>query len=505
MQLLRLTFVCFILTLSACEHSIRRDPVFISEKIDEDIDEAQSAQDNDSHTGSPIGQASKPMAHVTIPRDSYWLRDKIADITYHDTSAEVAIERVLGHRPYKFDVIVDPITVDENGNPTNAPYDPRLVSVSSPVDGNTVHAHLNSIAVQSGMDYSIENGVVVFSNVVLKTYHLKASTSFNELAPQFSPPAGTIEGATQFSNSQGIWNTINTSLGKIMTSPNYFVLDYGSNSITLGGSKTAVTRGLNYLKTIDFASSRRVKLKFEVYGIDLTAISQREVDFTLEALTDRFLGINDVNAGGSFIGNLIGSNQDGGGLPSTLNIDVEPDADRLAGAQAMLRFLRGKGAITSRYITEIVGTNNQLAEDIDTEVTPYVSNVRQNIVVTGSTSSDQNNVETKEANDGISIQFVPTITDDHISVKLLFEDSRLIDFISYDVAGSQGNLALTSLSRQRHTFSLRNGETIALTGKVVERRSHDSEDGALLPIATSVNANEARTQNLILVTALNLD
>ena len=188
-----------------------------------------------------------------------------------------------------------------------------------------------------------------------------------------------------------------------------------------------------------------------------------------------------------------------------------PDST-LNGASALLRVLRGRGAVTKRMAKEYVVSNNQQVDDVRTRITPYVSSVAVTTSSTGNSAISTPSIETAEANTGTAIQIHPTIAGDRVYVQMTVEESNVVRFDAYNAGGDgssspiSGVLPVTEVSQTQHEFAMLDGETLAVAGSITASRAHEIINGSIVPIlGDSVDKNELRTQSLILLTANILD
>jgi type II secretory pathway component GspD/PulD (secretin) len=291
--------------------------------------------------------------------------------------------------------------------------------------------------------------------------------------------------------------------------PNTFTINQAANSVTVKADQSVLRQVKHYIDQINYAAGRRVAIRMDIYDINLSALGQRSFDFDIKNL------LADANSLKGFITDfaVAGSSQvNTQSAPTSFNFRVDNADNTLNGATALLRVLRGKGAVTKRTAKEFVVSNNEQVNEIRTRITPYVSGVTVDQTTLGITQSNTPTIETKEANTGTAIQLHPTISGDRVYIQMTIEDSSLVRFDDFEFGGGEGvglvsgKLPVTEVSQSQYEFALIDGETIAVAGSITSARAHEVVNGSLIPIlGDSVDKNETRTQSLIFVTSNILD
>ena len=511
------------LVLSACQSSVRKDPIGILKRVDEDIRKTEKARDSDDrYLESQVDRATRPTRVVRIPRSAQWLRDEV-NVRFEDTPVRLAIATVLDGRPFRVELQdrqenenkklnrrvltlptgeVVPITAGSDGATSKV----STVLVTNPPEASTIKQHLDAIASQAGWSYSVANGVVVFSDSLLQTFDIKANTRSSVKGFRFANKSAS---SSSDSNSIDLFAELRLSLLGIVSPPNTFTINQSANSVSVKATQTVLRQVRHYIDKLNYSAGRRVAIRLDIYDINLSALGQRSVDFDLKRL------LADSNSLKGFIADFAVT---GSGLvntqraPTTLGLQVDNADSTLNGATALLRVLRGKGAVTKRTAKEYVVSNNEQVNEIRTRITPYVSGVTVDQTTSGITQSNTPTIETKEANTGTAIQLYPTISGERVYIKMTVEDSSLVRFDDFEFGGGDGiglvsgKLPVTEVAQSQYEFAMIDGETIAVAGSVTSSRTHEIVNGSLIPVlGDSVDKNETRTQSLIFVTSNILD
>jgi len=512
-----------LLALTACQSSARKDPVGILKRVDEDIRKTEVARESDDrYLESQVERATRPIRVVRIPRSAQWLRDEVS-VRYENTPVRLAIATVLDGRPFR----VELQEIDGNENkkldqrvltlPTgevvpvtssgdNATSKNSVMLVTNPPEASTIKQHLDAISSQAGWSYSVANGVVVFSDSLLQTFAIKANTRSTAQGFRFANQSAS---SGSDSDSADLFAEMRSSLLSIVPSPNTFTINQAANSVSVKATQSVLRQVGQYVDQLNYSAGRRVAIRLDIYDINLSALGQRSFDFDMKSL------LADSNSLTGFIADFAVA---GSGLvntqsaPTSLGLRVDNADSTLNGASALLRVLRGKGAVTKRTAKEFVVSNNEQVNEIRTRITPYVSGVTVDQTTSGITQSNTPTIETKEANTGTAIQLYPTISGDRVYIQMTIEDSSLVRFDDFEFGGGEGigrvsgKLPVTEVAQSQYEFAMIDGETIAVAGSVTSSRAHDVVNGSLIPIlGDSVDKNETRTQSLIFVTSNILD
>ncbi len=510
-----------LLGATACESAARKDAIGISARVDDDIRKTQNARETeDRYLHAQQERASRPTRVVRIPRSAQWLRDEVT-ARYDDAPVALAIATVLDGRPFRMDLLahnaaehpssgdthitlptgdIVPLSKTSSRNKADA------VLVSNPPEATTIKQHLDAIASQAGWSYSVSNGVVVFSDLLVQTFPIKSNTHGAKQMFRFSNASASVDTGQQ---PIDLFQELRTSLASMVMSPNTFTINPSANSVTVKASHAVLRQVKQYVDQLNYAAGRRVAIRMDIYDINLSALGQRSFDFDIKNL------LADAERLKGFITDfaIVGSGQvNTQSAPTSLNLRVENADSTLNGATALLKVLRGKGAVTKRTAKEFIVSNNEQVNEIRTRITPYVSGVTVDQITTGITQSNTPTIETKEANTGTAIQLYPTISGDRVYIQMTIEDSSLVRFDDFEFGGDEGvglvsgKLPVTEVAQSQYEFAMIDGETIAVAGSITSSRAHEVVNGSLIPIlGDSVDKNETRTQSLIFVTSNILD
>ena len=510
-----------LVLLVGCETTSRKDAAGITHRVDDDISKTEHARSsNDRYLEKESARASRPSQVVKIPRNAQWLRDEV-DVKYHDAPVGIAIASVLDGRPFRFTktpsqtlstqttessqlTLPNGMVVDVPGEVSAGGDEKSLVS--NIPEAKTIKQHLDSIASQAGMTFGVENGVVVFSDYFVETFAIRTNTLDLRQEFRFSNQTARAD-----SNNQqlGLYKELREGLQGIVAPPNSFAINQSANSVTVKANQRVMREVRRYIDLINYAAGRRVVIRMDIYDINLSALGQRSFDFNIKEL------LADSSKLSGYIADIAvaGASQVAIQNPSTqIGIRVEDNQSRLNGATALLKFLRGKGAVTKRTAKEFVVSNNEQINEIRTRITPYVSGVTIDQTNTGISQSNTPSIETREANTGTAIQMHPTISGDRVYIQMTIEDSSLVRFDDFEFGGGEGvglvsgKLPVTEVAQSQYEFAMIDGETIAVAGSITSSRAHEVVNGSLVPLlGDSVDKSEVRTQSLIFVTSNILD
>jgi|GEM_PF-1106326 len=537
-QVQKLMIVLLVSSLiGACSHGARKDPIGISKRVDTDIEQAETdRQVKDRYTQKKVARASRPTKIIKIPRSAMWLRDRI-DVSYQGLPAKLAIAEVLEGRPFRFDLLgsdsvqqlsgpqmttvmqlPDGSIAENRAAPsTSREPDPREMPVSPPIEANTIKDHLDAISSLTGLNYEIENGVVVFANYTIATFPIKANSMKEQqefkFANNFNGSSNNSSGNNNNNNEEDetIYSEIDQALSKMIRSPNEYSVSRYANSVTIKAKRAELRQAQNYIEQLNYIVGRRVKIRLDIHDIDLTALGSRRLDFALENLLSDIEGLEGLNTS-FFVNSLSAAEVATSGADRAIRFNVDSPDQTLNGAQGLIQLLRGKGAVTTRASREIILGNNEEYEEVKAQSEPFQESVSFTQTQLGeNTSTLTPTSQIQYAPTGTALQIHPTITESRVYLRLAIEDSVVLGFKTFELGdpangGIRNEAPRTSLDLVRLSSAVVDGETVALLGDVRSFRSHSTENNSVLPIlGDNVDKNERRTQTLYFVTVNILD
>lgn len=500
-------------------HPAQNQPETIPARIDSDLRHTEQARRMERRAESPTATRSKEF--VKILRGNDWLRDEV-DFQYTNAPLSEVLDNILGGRPVKFQFLED-VSVNQGGLqpgeqlelPDNSTFtrpaglggqvDAKAKVLSLPVTNpraNTIMQHLEAISTQTGLSYSIEHGVVIFSDYELKVFNLASNLIPRELTPIFQNDNAT--GPQLADVSSTLFSKTAVALSLLVQTPNQHFADNITNTITIAARKDVMRRVEKYIGELNRSGSRRVAVRVDVYDVNLTALGERSIDFAIENLA------SDISALSGVTTNIVNQGNDVVGATNLIRFGIDRPGRSLDGANGLITYLRQQGSITSRMSSEFVMSNNDTKTDVRTRVTPYVSRVSLTTNQIGiGQSSTAPTVETREANTGTAIQLSSTIVEDKVYLNLLLEESRLVSLNNFEFGDSEGGvgsvsgvLPVTEKVQSSHRVPIHDGETIAVSARQISQRELDTSNGSLIPIlGDTVKKDESRVQTLIVLTA----
>ncbi len=442
----------FLITLIGCQsvEKAEEKPLDIASEIENKLKAFATKR-------LKVDRALRPTKVIKIPRNAPWLSQRI-NVSYRDADAKETISLVLDDQPTIFDL-------------TN---DSQPLVTSSP-RALTLKDHLDSICVQTDWSYTIDNGVVVFSDVVTETLFLDiqpkdsvGSLVLNSLNnnSSFSPGGEnsmvTINAYEELNQSisnilkitgggeGGSGGSISTGYsGFNSTTGDSYSLSKASNALVVTAKPSQVRKIRRVVEQMNYSVTRDVALRVMIYEIRVNASEEMAFDTNLI----RFANI--AASLGTLPSNIIDLNES----PSTLALEFL-NADRaIAGSDILLQWLNTQGTASVKLDEQVIVSNNKMFSVVSARTTPYISEVSLDRTDSGGTSTVTPDIATKELQTGLSFHLLPTIVNDRVNITLQFSRQDLVRFNPFSFGSVQGELPITEGQNQFLNVSLNNGET----------------------------------------------
>ena len=413
-----------------------------------------------------------------------------------------------------------------------ADFNPRVVA---PPDAYLVKDHLDAIAVQTNLGWSIQNGVLYISpnHVVHYPIPLFGSSSsdggegikttmavladnlggvqssgfinrvegdisaYDELAGLASSVAGAK--ICDESSTTSVENSV--SRDGILAAPACYSLSGAGNILVISARPQAHALFSNAYNPWFKSVNTQVQITLKILMVDVTDIAQQSINPSMirSAAISAASGSDHFDALGiDFQGNsqsFIAFDQSSNGL--TFSFD---EGSRFAGSQLIIQALNQVGKTYISKEEEFTTRNNQLNSFTVTEETPYLESVSISTTNTGSNSSTT--APTLKSNatiTGSAINIVPTVTGDEIGLRIVINEKILGEREDYKISTNQttiqGSRFGWTSSSSTFTPTLRDGEAVLLVSSQRKVFDIDSAKNDFLPLVGDLRSAQGRVFN----------
>ena len=481
-----LNYVVFTMavTLTAC-NQLPEQPAIANDHVSQIKQLKEQTQSN--WQGTVFTQTVQKPKPIEVLRQAPWLSDKVI-ASYGGVKAKTAIKTILQQRPVRFEI-----------SGTNNP------PVQVVPNANTFAEHLDGISVQTNWAYTINDGVVVFTDWIVKNYQLdfvigNKSSSLN--VPGIDGQSG---GGT---NSFSVGSDSGAEVGQILDNifanavspneqedlggrqPSYTVIK-ATNSVLVSAPPNIHQQVKAAITDINAVAGRSIYLNFDIYAVDLQNKHQRAVD--IQALSNYGVQLVSKQAAGSMLG-------EASPLLFGLKFDTGNANDQ---RQIMLQALSSQGEATLTNEGSLLLKNNEVGS---------IQNTRLDRFVEVGLGAD--NVTTAPAYHESLIQVLPSIMGEQINLRLIFSATDVEPYLAQLTSKLVDGIKNTQIQMDKVRLGERfdipteinNGETLMLAGLSTQTAKVDSNSNPLLPaLGKGLDHHQARREVIIVMTAYVMD
>jgi len=448
-----------------------------------------------SRNGVIITQTAQMARPIRISKSSPWLDQTIA-ANYRGLEARTAIKAILGRRPVRFEM-------DASG--------PKVGALPGAA---TFREHLEAIAVQANWSYTVNGGVVAFSDWQVVNYPIdfilgskQASISINgintdqETISSLDVANNNLDELTQIMERiLDNTNTLNNKLNQDndqQRQPSFSVIK-STNSILVSAPPNTQKKVQNALKAINKIAGRNIYLDFDIYTVDLKEQYERAVD--VEAFKA---------AGISLQSSMTSATSLSTELPFILQLDFA-EGNAYDKSKLLLKALATHGEATLFNQGSLLLKNNQLGNIQTSSLNRFVE-----IAV------DNYQSKTPAYKESI-LQVLPSIVGNEINLYLALSNSDVEPYLksltrepsTMAISGSSVQQTRTNVEIDKIRLGeqfviptqIKNGETLMLAGLTNKVYSNTQSQNQLMPtIGDGIARQQGRREIIIVMTAHLLD
>lgn len=490
-----------LLLLSACS-SVPKNEWDISHQ--EDAVRQTKAQA--SGEGVIVTKSAQPARLVRSSKSAPWLADTIV-ANYRELDAKTAILAILDHRPVRFEI--------ESSGP----------KVKALPGAATISEHLQAIAVQANWAFSVDNGVITFSDWQVINYPLDFILGDKQANLSVS---GTIVGNSGTLNPNGQINTsgqnnqndltiaknsldeLNNVMMQIIDSTKYaqhvddsreisFSVIQATNSILVSAPPDIQKKVHNALDTINKIAGRNIYLDFDIFTVNLREEYQRALD--VDVLRQSGIRVESKMHSGLFPS----LNE-----PFMLQLDF-PKSNYIDSAQLLLKALATHGEASLANQGTLLLKNNEVGNIQTSSLDRFVE-----------VAKSEDIESTAPAYRESIIQVLPSILGEEINLHLILSNTdvepyvkslkRDLEPVMFNVAGAQQTELRykTTLEVENAKFGeqfviptqIRNGQTLLIAGLTSRDYQDQQSRNQLLPVVgDNHNRRQGRREVIVVITA----
>lgn len=413
-----------------------------------------------------------------------------------------------------------------------ADFNPAVVA---PPGAYLVKDHLDAIAIQTNLGWSIQNGVLYISPNQVMHYPIplfgsgssdggegikttmavsadnlggnQRSGFYNRVAGDISAYdelaslASSVAGATSCDESSTNSVANSDSRDGILAAPACYSLSGAGNILVISARPQAHALFSNAYKPWFKSVNTQVQITLKILMVDVTDIAQQSIDPSII----RSAAISAASGSGHFKGlgidfqgnsqSFVSFDESSNGL--TFSFD---EGSRFAGSQLIIQALNQVGKTYISKEEEFTTRNNQLNSFSVTEETPYLESVSISTTNTGSNSSTT--APTLKSNatiTGSAINIVPTVTGNEIGLRIVINEKKLGVREDYKISTAettiQGSRFGWTSSNSTFTPTLRDGEVVLLVSSQRKVFDIESAKNDFLPLLGDLRSAQGRVFN----------
>lgn len=306
-----------------------------------------------------------------------------------------------------------------------------------------------------------------------------------ESYPLFVPPSGDSEGI-----ASNIWNDTQDAISNLLSQGGSVKVNQGAGIISVVDTKDVQGMVRKYLLGVNNSLRKGSVFKLEVLSFEANDREAKGIDLSL------------VHSNANSTTTLFGG---GVSVPGSATLTASVLGGELAGSSLVQQNLSEKLEVNVVLSRVIRSMNNQPAEVDLREVVPVLSSYTPPVITDGTVTPGGASTEDIEV--GFKLKLTPSIMKDgqNLAVRINLETSTITELVDIPL-GNEGEIiqsARQKISKYDHTFSIRNAETLVISGyndRINEFKSSRPSSNWLSWLFSSAEDTAKRTYYVILLT-----
>lgn len=444
-----------------------------------------------SRNGIIITNSAQAPKLVRVSKTAPWLDDSIIS-NYRDLNAKTAILGILEQRPIRFDVS------------SSGPLVKALPRAS------TIRQHLDAIAVQANWAYTVNKGVITFSDWQVINYPLdfivsnkqaelgiEGTLSNNPSRNTMSVNSNALDELTEI--MERIIDSADQSQDQMQRKISFSVIK-ATNSI-LVSAPPDIHRKIEYaLDSINRIAGRSIYIDFDIFTVELKEEYQRALDIDI-------LRQSGINVTSKITSDIL---VDSATTPFLLQLDF-PKSSYIDSSQILLKALatHGEASLTSQGT--LLLKNNEVGNILASSLDRFVKIEIPGEIVS-STPAYKESV----------VQVLPSIVNDEINLHLVLSNTDVEPYLKslkrlpYNT--SQGGTTTSQFSTEIEMANIKlgeqfviptqisHGETLMIAGLINKNYENKKARNQLVPVVgDNISRDQVRREIIIVITAYLVD
>ena len=472
--------------------------------------DVQQTKAQASGEGVIITQSAQPARLIRSSKSAPWLEDTIV-ANYRELDAKTAILAILDHRPVRFEI-------ESNG--------PNVKALAGAA---TIREHLQAIAVQANWAFSVDKGVITFSDWQVINYPLDfiladkqanlsvtGSIVSSKDASTSNDQASAINQNNQnnLSIAKNSLDELNEVMQQIIESTRYsqnigdsreisFSVVQATNSVLLSAPPHIQKKVQHALDAINKIAGRNIYLDFDIFTVHLSEEYQRALD--VDVLRQSGISVESRTRSGLFSGS---------DEPFMLQLDF-PKSNYIDSAQLMLKALATHGEASLTNQGTLLLKNNEVGNIQTSTLDRFIEIVNSEDVQSTAPAFKESIIQVLPSIVGeeINLHLILSNTDVQPYVKSIKRD--LEPMVSTATGSQQGQFRYrTSLEVENAKFGdqfviptqIRNGQTLLIAGLTSRDYQDQTLRNQLLPlVGDNKNRRQGKREMIVVITAYLVD
>jgi len=451
----------------------------------------EEAKAKSARNGVIITNSAQPPRVVRVSKSAPWLDDSIVS-NYRGLDAKTAVLAILDQRPIRFDV------------KSNGPL------VRALPKANTIRQHLDAIAVQANWAYTVNKGVITFSDWQVINYPLDFILGDKSAALGIGGTLSNNPSENTMSITNNVLDELKEIMDKIIESPDRpqdllqrkisFSVIQATNSILVSAPPDTHRRVKDALDSINGIAGRNIYLDFDIFTVDLKEQYQRALDIDI-------LRQSGINVTSKLTSDIL---KDSDKAPFLLQLDF-PESNYIDSSQILLKALATHGEANLTSQGTLLLKNNEVGNILASTLDRFVE-----IDIPGEFKSF-----TPAYKESV-VQVLPSIVGDEINLHLVLSNTDVEPYLkSLKRLPMMNTLGASSTSQIRTEVEMDNiklgeqfviptqisdGETLMIAGLINRDYSNTKARNQFAPIVgDSISRDQGRREIIIVITAYLVD
>ena len=512
--------LCYVLTLLIALPLFAGCTIAKYRELDKESEELQQQQKELLESLQRDKPAMPDSSRILIEKKDHWLHE-ISPADYSAGDFRSVLQSIFEGMPITYHI----------GIPTS--YNPL---VTAPPRANTNRDHLDALALQTNLGWTLTDGVVAIHPNMTRTYAIPiygayttdnsieqeiaithdnlsldtaASGDFtNEITGTVSPYQELAALVTATTEAQACEEDSSTApeilVNDPVIAPKPCYAVSGSGNLLILNARPRQHAHFQTAYDQWYAQvSAQVNIKLKIMLLDITDLAQQNLDFSLL----RSAALTEINKNSIILETnnqaLVNFDTSANGITFSFN-----DSERYRGSQILIQALNQLGRTYIVDDKDVTARNNQPVSLFSELVTPYLESVSIQATSQGNLSVTTPTFKISQTVTGQAINIVPTITGDLVSVRIVINEralgpTQVFDFsaqgaiLKSEVPTTSGTSVTFNRTLGNHQIAL-----LSSTNRITLEMDNASND--FLPVVGDLRSAQKRTYTTLYMIETNI-